>query len=112
MLNSTTIEGRLATEPQGRFTASGHRLVSFVLAVPRDAIHGQERPPNYLRIIGWGPQADFAIKCLYKGRHIAIDGRLDQRSYTDSEGVRRSIVQIVARNFSPLDKPIKERQIE
>jgi single-strand DNA-binding protein len=106
MLNRVTIEGRLATEPQGRITASGRNVVSFALAVPRrKSKDGEDRPPNFFRIIGWGPQADFAMTRLKKGRLISIDGRVEQRSYVDEKGIKREIVEIIASTFNPLDAP-------
>lgn len=112
MLNRVTIEGRLATDPQGRITASGQNVVSFALAVPRrKAKDGSDRPPNFLRVIGWGEQADFAMNRLKKGRLISIDGRLDQRSYVDAQGIKREVVEIIANTFNPLD-PLPESQRE
>lgn len=105
MLNRVTVEGRLATEPEGRILPSGRNSVSFALAIPRRKTkEGTERPPNYLRIIGWGSQADFALNYLKKGRLVSVDGRLEQRCYIDSHGVKRSVVEIVANDLSALDK--------
>jgi len=106
MLNRVKIEGRLASEPKGQITPAGHNVVRFSLAVPgRKGKNNEERPPNFLTIIGWGNQANFALSRLTTGRLVSVDARLDQRSFTDRDGNKRTVLEIIAESFNPLDPP-------
>jgi len=46
-------------------------------------------------LIAWGNQAKVAEKYLKKGSEVAIEGKLTSRSYSDKEGVKKYITEIV-----------------
>jgi single-strand DNA-binding protein len=46
-------------------------------------------------LIAWGSQAKIAEKYLKKGNEIAIEGKLTSRNYTDKDGVKRYVTEIV-----------------
>jgi single-strand DNA-binding protein len=46
-------------------------------------------------LIAWGNQAKIAEKYLKKGNEIAIEGKLTSRNYTDKDGVKRYVTEIV-----------------
>jgi len=52
--------------------------------------------PNYFDVVVWGQQGENCAKYLSKGRQVAVDGRLDQRSWEAQDGTKRSKVEIIS----------------
>jgi single-strand DNA-binding protein len=52
--------------------------------------------PSFFDVVVWGPQGENCAKYLSKGREVAVDGRLDQRSWEAQDGTKRSKVEVVA----------------
>ena len=101
MLNVVAIMGRLAADPQLRQTTTGKNVASFRIACDRgrrDA-NGQSQA-DWLDVVAWDRTAEFVCKYFQKGSLIAIDGRLQSRSYQDKNGQNRTAVEIVAQNAS------------
>ena len=86
MLNSVHLLGRLAQEPEIRYTQGGTPVASFDLAVQvpsRDK--NNPNPPEYIPIVCWGDQAEFVGRFLTKGRQIVVEGgriKTDQSART------------------------------
>ena len=97
-MNRITVMGRLVKDPELRHTASGIACASFTLAVDRDygAKDDGSREADFPDVVTWRSTAEFAAKYLTKGRMVAVDGRLQTRTYEDKEGKKRKAVEIVA----------------
>lgn len=101
MLNVVAIIGRMVKDPELKTTNSGKSVCSFRIANDsgyKDA-SGQNQT-NWLDVTAWGKTAEFVCKYFPKGALIAIDGRLQTRSYQDKNGQNRTAVEIVAQNVS------------
>ena len=101
MLNVVAIMGRLAADPQLRQTTTGKNVASFRIACDRgrrDA-NGQSQA-DWLDVVAWDRTAEFVCKYFQKGSLIAIDGRLQSRSYQDKNGNNRTSVAVVADNIN------------
>lgn len=97
MLNVVALMGRLTADPELRHTQSDLAVTRFTLAVDRDyQKQGQEHQADFLDIVCWRGTAEFAVKYFHKGQLVAVDGNLQARSYTDSQGVKRKAVEVVA----------------
>lgn len=99
MLNVVAIMGRLARAPELRQITTGKNVASFRIACDRgrrDA-NGQSQA-DWLDVVAWDRTAEFVCKYFQKGSLIAIDGRLQSRSYQDKNGQNRTAVEIVAQN--------------
>jgi len=105
MLNRVVLIGRLATDPELKYTPSGLAVTSFVLAVDRRPNPQGEREADFIPIIAWKQSAEFAANYLTKGRMIAVDGRLQIRSWVAQDGTRRKTAEVVAENLKSLDRP-------
>ena len=46
-------------------------------------------------IVAWGKIAEIIEKYVKKGKEIAVEGKLSQRSYEDNEGVKRYVTEVV-----------------
>lgn len=96
MLNRVNIMGRLTRDPELRRTGNGTAVTSFSIAVERDITpKGQEKEPDYFDCVAWRNTAEFIAKYFDKGRMIAIDGKLQTRSWTDKDSNKRKAVEIL-----------------
>lgn len=101
MLNVVAIMGRLARDPELRQTTTGKSVASFRIACDRgrrDA-NGQSQA-DWIDVVAWDRQAEFVCKYFQKGSLIAIDGRLQSRSYQDKNGNNRTAFAVVAENIN------------
>ena len=72
-MNTTTLIGRLAQDPELRFTTGGTSVATFRLAVPNPQDDDQ---PNWIPIKALGKTADAVAEYLTKGNQVAVTGRL------------------------------------
>jgi len=100
MLNSVVIIGRLVADPEHRETNTGKGVANMRIAVDRK---GREKETDFFSVTAWGQTADFVCTYLQKGRLVAVQGRLQVRSYKDKENVQRQSYEIVADSVQPLD---------
>ncbi len=101
MLNRAIIMGRLTADPELRRTASDLSVTTFTLAVDRRYTKpGAERQADFIDVVAWRQTADFVCKYFKKGNMMAVEGQIQTRSYTDSQGVKRKAFEIVADNIS------------
>jgi single-strand DNA-binding protein len=106
LLNRVILIGRLTRDPELRYTASGVALTSFSLAVDRNYVNQQgERGTDFIRITVWRKLAETCANHLSKGRLVAIEGRLQTRSYETPEGQKRQVTDVVADDVRFLDWP-------
>ncbi len=107
MINRVCITGRMTRDPELRTTTTGKNVVSFSVAVNKRFKPQDQNEPDafFFRVSAWGQTAGFVSNYLAKGRLVGIEGRLEQRKYTDSSGNEREIIEIVADNVTGLDRP-------
>lgn len=100
MYNHVAVMGRLTADPELRSTQSGVAVASFRVAVDRDFKDKTtgERGTDFFPVVCWRQTAEFAGRYLTKGRQVTVSGRLQARDYTDREGHKRTITEIVADN--------------
>lgn len=97
MFNRVVLMGRLVADPELKTTQSGTEVTSFRIAVDRKYIKsGEERQADFFDVVAWKQTAEFICSYFGKGAMIAIDGRLQQRSYQTDDGSTRNVVEIVA----------------
>ena len=85
MLNVVVLVGRLAQDPELRYTpGNGTAVATFDLAVERPFANRQgEREADFIRIVTWGKLAENCANYLQKGNLAALMGSLQIRSYDD-----------------------------
>ena len=84
-MNHVTLIGRLTADPELRKTQSNKSVTSYRLAVDRRFKQEGQPEADFLSCVAWGNQAEFASKYLRKGMKIAIEGRIQTRSYDDRD---------------------------
>lgn len=97
MLNSISIMGRLASDPQLRRTGSGKAVTSFSVACERDFADKQtgKKEVDFIECVAWGSTAEVIEKHFPKGRMISLTGRLQIRDWTDKNGQKRRTAEIL-----------------
>lgn len=105
MLNRIVLVGRLTRDPELRYTPNGVPVANFTLAVDRGFANQQgERQTDFIDIVVWRKLAELCGQYLGKGRLVALEGRLQIRSYETQEGQKRKVAEVVADNIRFLDK--------
>ena len=106
MVNNVVLVGRLARDPEMRYTPSGTAITKFRVAVSRpprrDAPEGEEQT-DWLDIVTWGRVAENCAQYLDKGSLVAIEGRVQSRTWQTQDGQNRYAVEINARNVQFLE---------
>lgn len=111
-INSVILVGRLTKDPEVRYTPNGTACCQFNLAVGNGKDKdGEERPASFPNIVVWDKQAENLAKYQKKGNQIAVDGRLQTRSYENEKGVKVYVTEVVARQIQFLDNKKEERPL-
>jgi len=98
-INRVTITGNLTRDPELRQTPNGTAVCTLGVAVNGRRKEGDQwvDKPNYFNVVVWGAQGQNCANYLSKGRPVAVDGRLDWRSWEAKDGSgTRSTIEIVA----------------
>lgn len=111
MINNVTLVGRLAADPELRYTAGGTAITTFNLAVNRpprkDAGEGVQEC-DFIRCVCWKSAAEFVANYLTKGRLTGVEGRLEINQWVDNEGTKRRDVQVNCKEVRALDKKTED----
>jgi single-strand DNA-binding protein len=95
-MNKVYLIGNLTRDPEVSETSSGVAVARLSLAVNRDYLEDGERNADFFKINVWRGQAENCEKYLKKGSKVAIIGSLQNRSYEDKDGIKRTVTDIVA----------------
>ncbi len=96
-MNRVILVGRLTKSPDVKNTTTGKAVANFTLAVDRRFKNKDgQKEADFVPIVVWGKQAEFAGQYLSKGSQIGVSGRLQVRSYDDKDGNRRYVTEVVA----------------
>lgn len=106
-VNKAILVGNLGKDPELRSFEGGNMVANFSLATSesyRDKAGNKVDSTEWHNIAMWGKLADLAGKLLKKGSKVYVEGRIKNRSWEDREGNKRYITEIVADNFTLLDR--------
>ena len=105
MLNRIILIGRLTRDPELRYVPSGQPVAQFSLAVDRPFTNqAGERDTDFIDIVAWRKLAEQVSQHLTKGRLVAVEGRLQIRSYETQDGQKRRVAEVVADGVRFLDR--------
>ncbi len=99
-LNKIILIGRLVKDPELRYTQNGTSVSSFSMANNRSYVTNGEKKEfaSFFNCVAWGKLGELIVQYCKKGHRMGIEGRLQQRSWEDQEGKKRSTVEIVVEN--------------
>ncbi|MBI5399980.1 single-stranded DNA-binding protein [Candidatus Saganbacteria bacterium] len=105
MYNKVFLIGNLTRDPELRYTTAGIPVAHFAIAVNRIQKKGAEgNEVDFINIVAWRRLAEICGEYLKKGRPVAIEGRLQIRSYVDKNGEQRTMAEVTADNMQMLGK--------
>ena len=101
-----TVVGNLTADPELRFTQSGAAVASFTVAstprtFDRQANEWKDGEALFLRCSVWRDAAENVAESLTKGTRVIVQGRLQQRSYTDRDGNQRTSIDLQVDEIGP-----------
>lgn len=100
-MNISALTGRFTTDPELKTTPNGVSVTSFCLAVDRKyQSSGEERKADFIDCVAWRKDAEFITKYFRKGSMIGIEGELQTRTYTDKNGNKRKVTEVVVSHAS------------
>jgi len=97
--NKVQLIGRLGQDPDIKTLESGKKVAHFTMATNenyKSADGSKTEETTWHNIVAWNGLAELASKYLKKGKEVCIEGRISYRSYTDKNGVPKSVTEIVA----------------
>jgi len=96
--NSVRLIGHLGTNPEVKEFEKGKKVARLTLATNETYTNEKGEKvsdTNWHTLVAWNKSAEYAKKYFAKGNEVAIEGRLKQNNYTDKEGVKRYVTEIV-----------------
>lgn len=108
-INKVVLIGRLTKDVELKATPSGSEVCSFSLAV--EDYNGKESVVYFIGCVAWNQTAKFVTTYCKKGALIAVDGKLQTRSYDRKDGTKAYVTEVVCANVQLLQsKPKEEKQ--
>ncbi|RYZ92900.1 MAG: single-stranded DNA-binding protein [Sphingobacteriaceae bacterium] len=108
--NSVRLIGNLGTDPEVKVFDNNRKLVRLSIATNESYKNDKGEKvtdTQWHNLSIWGGQAEMAEKFLKKGDEVSIEGKLATRNYTDKDGVKRYITEIVVNEFVRFGKEAK-----
>jgi len=97
MLNKVVLMGRLTATPELKYTPANVAVCSFSIAIDRRFVkQGEQRQADFINIVAWRNTAEFIAKYFVKGQMINVVGNLQTRVWTDKDGKKHYITEVIA----------------
>jgi single-strand DNA-binding protein len=96
-MNKVILIGRLTKEPELKYTTGSNTAVcGFTLAVDkRFQKQGEEKKADFISCQAWDKNAEFIAKYFQKGSKVAVVGRIQTRTWDDTEGKKHYVTEVV-----------------
>lgn len=104
-LNKAIILGRITHDLEVRQTQSGTAVLQFTVAVDRNYSKDGEKQTDFINCVAWRQTAEFVSRWFSRGRMIAVDGRLQTRTYEDKNGTKHYITELIVENANFTGEP-------
>lgn len=99
MLNRVVLIGRLVKQPELRITPSSVSVTTFTLAVDRRPNQAGQKETDFIDVVVFGKLAEITCKYMDKGRLVAIEGRIQTRSFETKDGQKRKVFEVIGDNI-------------
>lgn len=99
-MNSVSLTGRMARDPEIRYTDGGVSIARFTVAVNR---RKKDDPADFIGCIAFGKTAELIENYFHKGMRIGLNGRIQTGSYTNKDGKKVYTTDIIAEQVEFLD---------
>lgn len=103
-VNKVILIGNCTIDPKIAATQDGREVASFSLATNeswKDKVTGEKKDKaEFHRIVVFGPLAGIVKNYVKKGSKLYVEGSLKTRDYTDKEGVKKYVTEIILQGFN------------
>lgn len=98
-MNKVFLIGNITRDPELAETASGVKVCRFSLAVNRNyAGSDGERKTDFFNVSAWRGLGENVAKFVKKGNKLSVVGSIEIRNYEDSQGIKRTSVDVTAQD--------------
>lgn len=98
-MNTVQILGNLARDPEVRYTQSGRAVATFTVAASNtyvdSATNETKEQTAFINCVAWGKLGE-AVGNYRKGNRLFVEGRIQTRSYEDSNGQKKYVTEVIA----------------
>lgn len=94
--NKVILIGHLTADTELKQTQGGTSVCSFSIGVNRRVAKDAEPATDFINIVAWKGTAEFISRYFKKGDPILVCGRIQVRNYTDNQGIKRYVAEVVA----------------
>ena len=98
--NTITISGNLTRDPELKFLGSGTAVADLSVAVNRKDKDGNEST-SFIDVTAWQTLAENVAESLTRGARVIVTGRLEQQTWEDKDGGKRSKLVLIADDVAP-----------
>lgn len=110
-MNKVTLIGRLTKDPELKFLpGSGNAVTNVTLAVDKFNSKTGEKEADFIPVVIWGKLAESVSNYMLKGSRLAVDGRIQTRSFDAQDGTKRYVTEVVALGVEFLDSKSTNNQ--
>ena len=105
--NKVNLIGRLGKDPEVKTFGQGNKMATFSLATDESykaADGNRVQETQWHNVVVWGPQATIVEKYIRKGKEIAVEGKVRNRSYQTKSGEKRFTTEILAHDIVMLGR--------
>lgn len=105
--NVVVVSGRIGKAPEVKTTQSQKSVTSFSLAVDRG--FGEKKKTVWLNVEAWDKTAEAIVRLTGQGKRVIVTGELDEDSWQDQQGGKRSRIKVIANRVDIIDYVEKEQ---
>ena len=99
-MNKVILVGRMVKDPELKATTSGTPVCSFTVACDKKYTkQGEERKADFINCVAWNQSAESIATYFKKGHRIALEGRLEVRTWKDNDGKTNYATDVVVENW-------------
>ena len=95
--------GRLTRDPNVKYTQSGKAYASFTLAIDRRKSADGNQQTDFIQCVAWEKIAEVISQYTGKGGKVAVEGRIQTRSYDANDGTKRYVTEVVVQSMEFCD---------
>ena len=94
--------GRLTRDPNVKYTQSGKACAKFTLVVDRRKSSDGKQQADFIQCVAWEKTAEVISQYVSKGQKIAVEGRIQTRSY-EKDGRKNYVTEVVVQSMEFCD---------
>ena len=98
-MNKAILLGRLTKDPEIKYTQSGKAVASFTLAIDRRKGANGEKQADFISCVAWEKTAETIGNYCGRGQQVAVEGRIQSRSYEAKDGSKRYVTEVVVQSM-------------